>query len=202
MGSTAVPAGGREERGTSWEGRVTSGCLIAINSLRKETETTVVAMCPSRSFTIFRKENLIHTAVSIACTSAWDGKKSKTAQCVPVSSSRPFTHPSSAQTSSVSLSSAAWTAQGIGLAASEVGWRPVASKSTPSLMSGLPNSFSSSSSISMSRFVLPPLRSIGFGRENIDCPDLCAGVQQPVRMTKDCRSKVGTLTVASQTPAG
>jgi hypothetical protein len=41
-------------------------------------------------------------------------------------------------------------------------------------MSGLPNSPSSSSSISMSRFVRPLLRSIGFGRENIDCPDLRA----------------------------
>jgi hypothetical protein len=42
-------------------------------------------------------------------------------------------------------------------------------------MSGLPNSFSSSSSsISMSRFARPLLRSIGFGRENIDCPDLRA----------------------------
>lgn len=47
MGSTAVPAGGEKSVGQAERDGLRPECLIAINSLRKETETTVVAMCPA-----------------------------------------------------------------------------------------------------------------------------------------------------------
>lgn len=168
------------------------------HSLSRETETTVVAGVQPERYSIQKSKSNAYPGVNSHL--AWDISQSKTAQCNPAPLLSRFIHPSSAHTSSVPLSCAAWTARGIGLAASEVGLRLVASKSTPSLISGLPNSFSSSSSsISMSRFVRPLLRSIGFGRENIDCPDLRADRSVTRRLPVDGRNTHCRITDASRT---
>lgn len=94
-------------------------------------------------------------------------------------------YPSSAHASSASRSTIARSASGIADNVRGVS----ASNSTGSRISGRPSS-SSSSSLSISRSRYPARRaaliSMGFGRENIDCPDLdtkCELATEPHAMT-------------------